>query len=105
MCPGTTVKIHILFKKDITYVLLQTEALYLHGWLTKNSGKRKVKKYKSILCRESCLDNQTSIWLVNHLVRASNSRSGGHEFEYPMRWELGALTKVERPLVQVCLQW
>ncbi len=32
------------------------------------------------------------IRLASHLVRAPNSRSGGHEFESPMR-ELGALTK------------
>ncbi len=31
-------------------------------------------------------------WLASHLVRASNSRSGGHEFEYPMRLELDSLT-------------
>jgi hypothetical protein len=42
--------------------------------------------------RESCGDNQTSIRLASHLVRAPNLRSGGHEFESPMR-ELGALTK------------
>jgi hypothetical protein len=28
---------------------------------------------------------QTSIWLSSHLVRARNSRSEVHEFEYPMR--------------------
>jgi hypothetical protein len=31
-------------------------------------------------------------WLASDLVRASNSRSGGHEFEYPMRRELDSLT-------------
>jgi hypothetical protein len=38
-------------------------------------------------------ETRTSIWLASHLVRAPNSRSGGHEFESPMRQELGALTK------------
>ncbi len=37
--------------------------------------------------------------LASHLVRAPNSRSGGHEFESPMLQEFGALTKkVERPV-------
>ncbi len=31
--------------------------------------------------------------LVSHLVRAPNSRSGGHEFESPVRQELSSLTK------------
>ncbi len=39
-------------------------------------------------CRKACQDTHTS-----HLVRAPNSRSGGHEFESPLRQELGALTK------------
>jgi hypothetical protein len=37
--------------------------------------------------------NQTSISLDSHLVREPNSRSGGHDFESPMRCDLGALTK------------
>jgi hypothetical protein len=41
---------------------------------------------------------QISIRLASHLVRASNSRSGGHEYESTMRWELGALTKSEKTL-------
>ncbi len=32
----------------------------------------------------------------SHLIRAPNSRSGGHEFESPMRQELGALAKSGR---------
>ncbi len=43
-------------------------------------------------------DTQTSIRLASHLVRAPNSRSGGHEFESPVRRQLGALTKMERSL-------
>ncbi len=31
--------------------------------------------------------------LASHLDRAPNSRSGGHEFESPVRKELGSLTK------------
>jgi hypothetical protein len=31
--------------------------------------------------------------LASNLVRAPNSRSGGHEFESPVSQELGALTK------------
>ncbi len=45
-------------------------------------------------CREACRDTQTII----HLVRAPNFRSGGHEFEWPMRQELGALTKSGKTL-------
>jgi hypothetical protein len=41
-------------------------------------------------------ETQTSIELASYSVRVPNSRSGGHEFESPMRRELGALTKVER---------
>jgi hypothetical protein len=37
--------------------------------------------------------------LVSHLVRAPISRSGGHEFESPVRQELGALTKSGKTLV------
>ncbi len=36
--------------------------------------------------------------LASHLVRAPNSRSGGHEFESPMRQELGALFKSGKTL-------
>jgi hypothetical protein len=36
---------------------------------------------------------QTSIRLASHLVKAPNSRFGGHEFESQMRRELRALTK------------
>ena len=39
-----------------------------------------------------------NIRLASHLVRAPNSRSGGHEFESLMRWELGALTKSGKTL-------
>jgi hypothetical protein len=42
---------------------------------------------------EKPAETQTSIRLACHLVRAPNSRSGEHEFETPMRRELGALTK------------
>jgi hypothetical protein len=39
-------------------------------------------------------------------VRVPNSRSGGHEFESPVRQELGALTKKWKdPWGQVFLQW
>ncbi len=41
---------------------------------------------------------QTSIRLVSHLVRAPNSRSGGYEFESPMRQELNSLTKSGKTL-------
>ncbi len=30
-------------------------------------------------------ETQTSIWLASYLVRAANSRYGGHEFESPLR--------------------
>ncbi len=36
--------------------------------------------------------------LASHIVRASNFRSGGHEFESPVRQELGALTKSGKTL-------
>jgi hypothetical protein len=36
--------------------------------------------------------------LASHLVTELNSRSGGHEFEFPMRRELGALTKSGKTL-------
>ncbi len=52
-------------------------------------------------CREACRDTQSSIRLASHLVRAPNSRSGGHEFESPVWRELGALTKMERSLGSV----
>ncbi len=42
---------------------------------------------------EKPAETQTSIRLASHLVMVPNSRSGGHEFESPMWWELGALTK------------
>jgi hypothetical protein len=42
---------------------------------------------------EKAAKTQTSIRLASHLVRAPNSRSGGHEFESSMRREIGALTK------------
>ncbi len=42
---------------------------------------------------EKPAETQPIIWLASHLVRALNSRSGGREFKYPMRRELGALTK------------
>ncbi len=46
------------------------------------------------LCREACWDTQTSIWLAVHLVRAHNSRTGGHEFgSLGVWWQLVALTK------------
>jgi hypothetical protein len=48
---------------------------------------------------EKAAETQTSIGLASHLIRAPKSRSGGREFESPVRRELGALTKkVERPL-------
>ena len=42
---------------------------------------------------EKPAETQISIRLASHLVKALNSRSGGREFESPMRLELGALTK------------
>jgi hypothetical protein len=51
-----------------------------------------------LLCREACQDTQISIRLASHLVRAPNSRFGGHEFEYPVRLVLGALTKSRKTL-------
>jgi hypothetical protein len=47
---------------------------------------------------EKPAETQISIRLASHLVRDPNSRSGGHEFESPMRWELGALTKSEKTI-------
>jgi hypothetical protein len=47
---------------------------------------------------EKPAETQTSIQLASHLVRAPNSWPGGHEFEFPVRIELGALTIVGRPL-------
>ncbi len=41
---------------------------------------------------------KTSIRLVSHLVRAPNSKSGGHYFESPMRRELGVATKSRKTL-------
>ncbi len=52
---------------------------------TNPSPSEILKRYYREHCREACRDL--------HPVRAPNSRSGGHEFESPMRWELGALTK------------
>ncbi len=43
-------------------------------------------------------------WLASHLVRAPNSRSGGHEVESSEWQDLGALLKVETPWGQVFLQ-
>jgi hypothetical protein len=42
---------------------------------------------------EKPAETQTSIRLAYRLVKAPNSRFGGHEFESPMRRELRALTK------------
>jgi hypothetical protein len=44
-------------------------------------------------CKEACRDTKTSIRLASHLVRAPDSRCGGHEFESPLQRELGALNK------------
>jgi hypothetical protein len=41
---------------------------------------------------------QTSLRLASLLGRASSSRSGGHEFEFPVWRELSVLTKVGRSL-------
>ncbi len=41
---------------------------------------------------------QTSLRIASLLGRASSSRSGGHEFEFPVWRELSALTKVGRSL-------
>ncbi len=46
---------------------------------------------------------RSTVWTVQihvaiHIFRAPNSRSGGHDFESLLRVEMGALTKVERPL-------
>jgi hypothetical protein len=43
-------------------------------------------RYWRELCREACRDTQTSIRLASHLVKAPNSRSGGHELEFPVHW-------------------
>ncbi len=51
--------------------------------------------------REACRDTQTSILPARHLVREPNARSGGHEFQSPMLWELVALTKVERSVYRL----
>jgi hypothetical protein len=45
---------------------------------------------------EKPAETQTSNQLASHLVKAPNSRSGGGEFEAPMR--LGALTKSGKTL-------
>ncbi len=58
-------------------------------------------RYWRELCREACRDSQTSILLARHLVREPNARSGGHEFESPMWWELVALNKVERSVYKL----
>ncbi len=47
---------------------------------------------------EKPAETQTSICLASHLVRATNSRSGGHELESPMWREFGALTKTGKTL-------
>jgi hypothetical protein len=60
-------------------------------WLRCNS-------YHIGLYIEACRDTQTNFRLASHLVRAPNSRYGGHEFESPMQQELGALTKSEKIL-------
>jgi hypothetical protein len=51
-----------------------------------------------IFCYAEKPDTQTSIRLASHLVRAPNSRFGGHEFEYHVRLVLGALTKSRKTL-------
>jgi hypothetical protein len=61
--------------------------------------KKNIFAYTESADCEACRDTQTSIWLANPLVRAPNSRSGGQEYESPMRWELGALTKSEKTSV------
>ncbi len=64
------------------------------------------KRYWREHCTEACQDSDYSIRLASHLVRAPNSRFGGHEFEFPIRQDLGALTKKWKdPWVQVFLQW
>jgi hypothetical protein len=47
---------------------------------------------------EKPAETQTSIRLASHLVRVPNSRSGGHEYESPMRRELRALIKSGKTL-------
>jgi hypothetical protein len=44
-------------------------------------------------CVEKPAETQTSILLDSYLVRVSNSRSGGCEFESPIRRELGTFTR------------
>jgi hypothetical protein len=51
------------------------------------------KRYGRMSTVEKPAETQTSIQLASHLVRAPNSRSGGHEFESPMRRKLDELTK------------
>ncbi len=43
-------------------------------------------------------ETESSIRLASHLVKAPNSRSGGHEFKSPRPRELGALTKSGKTL-------
>jgi hypothetical protein len=50
----------------------------------------------------SLLRHSDKHWLASHIVRAPNSRSGGHEFKSPMRQELGALTKRGKTLGVMC---
>ncbi len=69
---------------DSTSLLNQAHVQYQSG-----TGRSTVDK---------SAETQTNIRLASHLVRMPNSRSGGHEFEFPLRRELGALTKVERSL-------
>jgi len=47
---------------------------------------------------EKPAETQTSIRLASHLVRGPNFRSGGREFDSPMRQERGQLTKRENAL-------
>ncbi len=52
-------------------------------------GRRQI----NVVTVEKPAKTQTSISLASHLVKSPYSRSGGREFEAPMRRELGALTK------------
>jgi hypothetical protein len=55
------------------------------------------KRYWREHCREACQETQTSIWLASHLERLTPDLEE-HEFESPVRKELGALTKSEKIL-------
>ncbi len=59
---------------------------------------RSAARYPTLHCREACRDAQISIGYLAILVRAPDSTSGRHEFESPMRRELGALTKSGKTL-------